>query len=272
MEANDEKNKQMKTRHGKIARLPKDIREQLNRRLENGWRGTKLIKWLNELPPVKEILREEFNGRPISEQNLSQWREGGYLDWVRHQGTQEQIRWVVERSEDVDEAEGNEHLCERLARVAAAELAEHLQRLSHVEDPTERWKQFREVCLELWRLRNGTHYGRGVDLSWDRWQRQVDQDEEALAEARQQKQAEAQNSQEEYLERLMDMLHRPDIRKWVRTDWPNREAEMRALKEIYHLKPDSHGTPFHPAQSSPDVLKRTAVYNYPNKTNQSESK
>ncbi len=57
------------------------------------------MKWLNELPPVKEVLREEFNGRPISEQNLSQWREGGYLDWVRHQGTQEQIRWVVERSE-----------------------------------------------------------------------------------------------------------------------------------------------------------------------------
>jgi hypothetical protein len=120
----------MKTRHGKIARLPKEIREQLNRRLENGWRGAKLVKWLNELPPVKEVLREEFNGRAISEQNLSQWREGGYLDWVRHQETQEQIRWVVERSEDVDEAEGNEHLCERLARVAAAELAEHLQRLS----------------------------------------------------------------------------------------------------------------------------------------------
>ncbi len=108
----------------------------------------------------------------------------------------------------MDEAEGNEtHLCALRARVAAAELAEHLQRLSHVEDPTERWKQFREVCLELWRLRNGTHYGRGVDLSWDRWQRQVDQDEEALAEARLRKESEAAEfTGKIYLERLMDML------------------------------------------------------------------
>ena len=69
----------MKSRHGKIARLPKIIREQLNRRLENGWRGAKLLKWLNALPEVKEVLCEEFQGRAVSEQNLSQWREGGYL-------------------------------------------------------------------------------------------------------------------------------------------------------------------------------------------------
>src|SRR4051812_7060114 len=141
----------MKTRHGKVARLPKEVREQLNRRLENGWRGAKLVKWLNELPEVKEVLRTEFNGRPISEQNLSQWRDGGYADWLRHQGTKEQIRWAVERSEDVDEAEGDEPLCDRLARLAEGELAEQMQRLGEVADPKERWKQFRELCLELWR-------------------------------------------------------------------------------------------------------------------------
>jgi hypothetical protein len=253
----------MKARNGKIARLPKDVREQLNRRIENGWRGAKLVKWLNEQPSVKEVLRGEFNGRPVSEQNLSHWRDGGFVDWQRHQGTKEQIRWAVERSEDVDEAEGDEHLCERLARLASAELAEHMQQLSAVEDPKERWRQFREVCLELWRLRNGTHYGRGVDLGWDRWQREVDQEEAAVEEAQQQKQAERRESQEEYLERLMDMLHRPDLREWVRTDWPNREEEFRRLKEIYHLKPDSQGTPFHPSQHSREGQRRGAVYNYP---------
>src|SRR4051812_46507787 len=118
----------MKTRHGKIARLPKQVREELNRRLENGWRGARLVNWLNSLPEVKEVLRQEFHGRAISEQNISLWREGGFVDWQRHQQTQEQIRWVVERSEDVGESEGDEHLCERVARVAVAELAEHLQR------------------------------------------------------------------------------------------------------------------------------------------------
>jgi len=46
----------MKTRTGKIARLPKSIRDELNRRLEDGWQNIKLVDWLNELPAVREIL------------------------------------------------------------------------------------------------------------------------------------------------------------------------------------------------------------------------
>ena len=30
--------------------------------------------------------------------------------------------------------------------------------------------------------------------------------------------------------RLMDLLHRPELREWVRTDWPSREAELHDLK------------------------------------------
>jgi hypothetical protein len=258
----------MKARHGKIASLPKETRDQLNHRIENGWRGARLVKWLNDLPEVKETLREQFHSRAISEQNLSQWREGGYVDWQRHQQTQEQIRWVVERSEDIDLAEGNDYLCERLAKVAVAELSVRMQRLSDIQEPQERWQQFREVCHELWRLRNSTHYGRGLDLSWDRWQRQVAQEEAQEEEAQQQEQAGREKSQEEYLERLMDLLHGPELREWVRTDWPNREAEFLRLKEIYHLKPDSTGTPRHPSQGSRDALRREAVYNYPNQRSQ----
>jgi len=73
----------MKTRNGKIARLPKKIREELNRRLEEGCTGAKLAEWLNEVPSVKKVLREQFKNQPISEQNLSQWRDGGYEDWLR---------------------------------------------------------------------------------------------------------------------------------------------------------------------------------------------
>ena len=241
----------MKTRNGKIARLPKEIREQLNRRIENGWRGARLIKWLNEFPEVKEVLRDEFNGRAINEVNLSQWREGGYEDWLRHQGTQEQIRWVVERSEDVDAVEGNEHLCERLARVAAAELAEHLQRLSEVADTGERWKQFREVCLELWRLRNGTHYGRGVDLGWEKWQKTSEAQDETQGWGRREEDIRRMQSWEEHLGFLMDLMHQPALRKWVRTDWASREEEWRALRVIYHLNPDTNDTLIHPMHLGP---------------------
>jgi len=69
------------TRTGKIARLPRDIREELNRRLQDGEPGKQLLDWLNALPKIKAILAAQFGGRPINKQNLSEWRWGGYLDW-----------------------------------------------------------------------------------------------------------------------------------------------------------------------------------------------
>ena len=253
----------MKTRNGKIARLSKDVREQLNRRLENGWGGARLLKWLNDLPDVRRVLREEFHGRAISPKNLSQWREGGYADWVRNQQSREGMRWMVERAEELADAPGPKDVCEQLARIVTVEVAEQVRRLDQIEDPKERWRELREVCLELWRLRNATSYGQGVALGWKRWQREVDREDAALEEIQQQKQAEQEHFQEELLEQFMDKVHHPKIREWVRTDWPSREAELLRLKEIYHLKPDSKETPVHPCQFSRDALRRGAVYNYP---------
>lgn len=71
-----------KTRTGKIARLAAPIREQLNTRLNNGESGPKLVAWLNALPETRELLQAEYEGRPISEQNLSEWRNGGYAEWL----------------------------------------------------------------------------------------------------------------------------------------------------------------------------------------------
>lgn len=262
----------MKTRNGKIARLPKDIREDLNRRMENGWSGTKLVKWLNELPAVEEVLRDQFDGRSISKQNLSQWREGGYADWLRHQNTQEQIQLMMEKSEDVNRVEGNEPLCERLARVAAAELAEHLQRLSAVKDPQERWQQFREASLELWRLRNGTHLGRRVDLGWEKWEKTSEMQDDALEHTRRQEHIRRMQSWDEHLGFLMDLLHQPALRQWAQTNWVSREEEWQELRRIYHLKPNTSDTLIHPLHLGRQAVEGKAVYNYPNesiKVNQS---
>jgi len=51
------------TRTGKIARVPLDVREELNRRLQNGEKGRKLILWLYQLPEVERVLAEDFGGR-----------------------------------------------------------------------------------------------------------------------------------------------------------------------------------------------------------------
>lgn len=71
------------TRNGKIARLPHSARQELNRRLDEGEQGKKLVAWLNALPEAQAIVSAEFGGKPIREQDLSEWRQGGYRDWRR---------------------------------------------------------------------------------------------------------------------------------------------------------------------------------------------
>jgi len=71
----------MSARHGKIARLPQSIREELNTRLLNGEPATVLVPWLNSQDNVRSILEAHFEGKPISEQNISNWRDGGFVDW-----------------------------------------------------------------------------------------------------------------------------------------------------------------------------------------------
>jgi hypothetical protein len=79
----------MKSRNGKIARLPLEIRERLNIRLADGEPGNRLVEWLNSNPDVMKVMVEHFEGRPITDGNLSEWRAGGYeigwirLDWAR---------------------------------------------------------------------------------------------------------------------------------------------------------------------------------------------
>src|ERR1700737_2248173 len=73
------------TRNGKIARLPLAIRQELNRRLDEGEQGKKLVTWLNALPVVQAIVTTAFGGKAIREQNLSEWKQGGYRDWLAKQ-------------------------------------------------------------------------------------------------------------------------------------------------------------------------------------------
>lgn len=68
---------------GKIGSFPAEIREELNQRLHDGQRGPQLLPWLNGLPAVAKILEAEWQGEPVTDQNLSAWRTGQYARWVR---------------------------------------------------------------------------------------------------------------------------------------------------------------------------------------------
>jgi hypothetical protein len=112
-------------RNGKIARLPRDIREELNRHLQNGERGVSLLAWLNGLPQVKHVLVRDFDGSDISKQNLCEWRAGGFAEW---QARQEPLEQAPELAADANEitmtTDGK--LTDHLATVLAVRYASAL--------------------------------------------------------------------------------------------------------------------------------------------------
>ena len=75
------------TSNGKIARLPAKMREEINRRLHDGETGPVILAWLNATPEAQDICRKQFDGEPISPQNLSAWRAGGFIKWQAEQRT-----------------------------------------------------------------------------------------------------------------------------------------------------------------------------------------
>ena len=58
------------SRHGKIARLPGPIREQVNVRLQNGENGQDIIAWLNSNDEATAVLAQHFGGQEINDTNL----------------------------------------------------------------------------------------------------------------------------------------------------------------------------------------------------------
>lgn len=91
-------------RVGKIARLPEKIRIELNRRLADGETAKTLLDWLNSRPETQPVLAAEFGGRAINEQNLSEWRRGGFVDWQRHEEMRSWIQTLEDESGDLFEA------------------------------------------------------------------------------------------------------------------------------------------------------------------------
>jgi len=122
----------MKARTGKIARLPKAVREQLNQRLADGEQGEPLLRWLHSLPEVVEVLVRDFAGRPIVKQNLSEWRQGGFRDWEARQERLAHLRLLSEEADDVEAT--SPALPDRMAVLLAGRFASVIAATMQVKD------------------------------------------------------------------------------------------------------------------------------------------
>ena len=159
-----------RTRTGKIARLPRKIREQLNRRLENGEPGNRLVEWLNSLPEVQKVVAADFDGEPVSEPNLSRWRQGGYQDWLEQQESLEAAQQMAEDGPELTKAAKGRLSDHTAVWLLARELAA-VRRLKADAGQEAGWKRLREFCADLVRLRRGDQQSRRLALAEERWAR-----------------------------------------------------------------------------------------------------
>jgi hypothetical protein len=117
-------------RTGKIARLPRSLRTEVNRRLDNGQRGADIVQWLNDLEEVQRALSFAHGGKPVTEQNLSEWRQGGFLEWKQHQPACEWVGQLAGQADQITDEAGLMPLSDSVASIAAMALGKRLQELS----------------------------------------------------------------------------------------------------------------------------------------------
>jgi hypothetical protein len=163
----------------KIARLPGAIRNELNRRLDNGERNHSILKWINSLPEVQTILAAEFEGEPINRHNLNAWKKSGFRNW---QLLQAALLLTLETPGDLDQGT-IEKMGANLIRslqLRYAALAGTLP--AQTDDPETDLRRLAGLCTNLSSLRRGDISAGRLDLERKRLamlQKKSDEEREA---------------------------------------------------------------------------------------------
>lgn len=211
------------TRKGKIARIPRTIREELNQRLHDGATAGDVLPWLNELPVVQEILKRHFKGEEINDANLSNWRQGGFLDWCAHQEEADRLRTYAELSATLVSATGL-NLSDGAAAIATGNI------LAKMEGEEGLPKE--EVVSMLVALRSGDHAvadGKRKDRKLELEEKKAKMKERELALAE-------EKFRRTLIEKLIETAQRPEIQR-ILTGGQSKEVQMDLLHEQLFGKP-----------------------------------
>lgn len=167
------------THNGKISRLPKDIIEQLNRRLEDDETGKDLVAWLNSLPQVQAIIQSEFEGRPIREQNLSEWKKRGFRHWQRRQERRELFSQLQTTTADMRTATDSRSFHRQTSVMLATDLALAAREvLDEVQDPEKRAEALGQLIGKFTQLRREESNAIRAQVARERWKLELAEAEE----------------------------------------------------------------------------------------------
>lgn len=126
-------------RKGKIARLPQEIRDRICLLMADGITDLKIADMLNADPAVQAALADYQGGgvkakAVITDGNLSEWRQGGYQDWLGDQTKVRRVRVLAEYAQRMAEADGGSAAAGGIA-VAAGRIFERLEGASEEDLP-----------------------------------------------------------------------------------------------------------------------------------------
>jgi len=108
--------------NGKVARLPKPVRDQVNQMLLNGLSYAAIIERLGD------------PGKNLSPDNIGEWKKRGYRDWLLQQEWLDRMASKSNFSADILSAPETSNLHEAGLRFAAAQMFDQLMRFNAVLD------------------------------------------------------------------------------------------------------------------------------------------
>src|SRR5512133_483000 len=119
-----------KRRTGKIARLPRKLRDLINELLSDGLPYAEIIQRLKESsdPPLPY---------DISEKNLSNWHTGGFQDWERHQDRMDLMATKFDSAMDLAQTTEPHKLQELSLQLAAVRMCEFLSDMAIADPQTD---------------------------------------------------------------------------------------------------------------------------------------
>jgi Protein of unknown function (DUF3486) len=110
-------------RNGKIAKLPRELRDLLNQMLADG--------------ATSALIIEKFAERGISlnHQNISNWKHGGFLDWVLEQECLAEMKLQREYASDLLDSGDETKFLQAVIQLAVTQILQALKRGKLNEDP-----------------------------------------------------------------------------------------------------------------------------------------
>ncbi|MGB8356433.1 MAG: hypothetical protein WCD79_21220 [Chthoniobacteraceae bacterium] len=148
-------------RNGKIARLPYDLREKINFMLQAGLTAKIVLEAINGMPKVKELLDKFFLGNSLTEQNITNWRQGGYQEWLVGRDAKSVVNQMREEAMCLNSEAlvGGGPITDTLATVMAARYATIIAKLdlNPQADVSRELEVFRNIIRDIRDLRKGDH-------------------------------------------------------------------------------------------------------------------